>query len=135
VLAATRSMQVANLRTKTTYAYKVLAVDIGGNLGHLSVPVTTTTPDVLPAPTVTATPVNATRMNVSWTAVTGATSYKIYQSTSGGPFVQVGAVLAATRSMQVANLTTKTTYAYEVLAVDHGGDLGHLSAPVSATTP
>lgn len=107
----------------------------GGPPFSTSNEVSVTTPDILAAPTVTATPANATRMNVSWTAVTGAASYKIFQSTSGGPFVQVGAVLAPTTSMQVANLTTKTTYTYQVLAVDTGGNLGHLSAPVSATTP
>ncbi|HET9627825.1 MAG TPA: fibronectin type III domain-containing protein [Kofleriaceae bacterium] len=98
--------------------------------------VTSTTPDVLPAPaTVTATPVNATRINVAWSAVPGATSYKIFQSKAGAPPTQVGAVLAPQVQLQVANLTTKTTYSYTVLAVDSGGNLGHLSAPVSATTP
>jgi fibronectin type 3 domain-containing protein len=108
----------------------------GGLPFSISNEVSATTTDVLPAPaTVTATPLNATRITVTWSAVTGATSYKLYQSTSGGPFVQVGALLAPTTTMQVANLTTKTTYMYEVLAVDSGGNLGHLSTPVSATTP
>jgi fibronectin type 3 domain-containing protein len=107
----------------------------GGPPFSTSNEVTAVTPDVLAAPTVTATPANATRMNVAWTAVTGATSYQIFQSTAGGPFVLVGSLLAPKTTMQVANLTTKTTYTYQVLAIDSGGNKGHLSTPVSATTP
>ena len=107
----------------------------GGEPFSTSNEVVISTPDVLPAPEpVTATPNTPSRITVVWTAVAGATSYKIFQSTSGGPFVQVGAVLAPATSMQVANLTAKTTYAYQVLAVDGGGNLGRLSTPVRATT-
>lgn len=114
----------------------IVRATAGGLPFSISNEVSATTTDILPAPaTVTATPLNATRISVTWSAVTGATSYKIYQSTSGGSFVQVGAVLTPITTMQVANLTTKTTYMYEVLAVDSGGNLGHLSTPVSATTP
>jgi fibronectin type 3 domain-containing protein len=126
-----------HLTPLTQYAWFVRATT-GGDPYSTSNEVMQSTPDVLAAPaTVTATAVNANRITVSWSAVTGATSYKVFQSTTGavGPFSQVGAVLSPTTSFQVANLTTKTTYFYEVLAVDAGANLGHLSAPVSATTP
>lgn len=123
-----------HLTPQTTNSWFVRATT-GGMPFSTSNEVTSTTPDVLPAPVVTATPANATRMNVSWTAVDGATSYQVFQSTSGGPFVLVGSVLAPKTTQQVANLTTKTTYTYQVLAIDSGQNKGHLSAPVSATTP
>ena len=119
----------------TQYSWFVRAT-IGGDPYSQSNEVVLSTPDVLPAPAnVMATPVLPTRVTVSWSAVTGATSYKIFRSSTGatGPFSQVGAVLAPTTSFQSANLTTGTTYWFEVLAVDAGGNLGHLSAPVSAT--
>jgi hypothetical protein len=118
----------------TQYSWLVRTT-VGGEPFSTSNEVVISTPDVLPAPEpVTATPNTPSRITVAWTAVAGATSYKIFQSTSGGPFVQVGAVLAPTTSMQIANLTAKTTYAYQVLAVDGGGNLGRLSTPVLATT-
>jgi hypothetical protein len=126
-----------HLTPLTQYSWFVRAT-VGGDPYSTSNEVVQSTPDVLAAPaTVTATPVNASRITVAWSAVPGATSYKIFQSTTGaaGPFSQVGAVLSPATSFQVANLTSKTTYFYEVLAVDVGANLGHLSAPVSATTP
>lgn len=126
-----------HLTPLTQFSWFVRAT-IGGDPYSTSNEVLQTTPDVLAAPaTVTATAINATRVGVSWSAVTGATSYKIFQSTTGaaGPFSQVGAVLTPITSFQVANLTTRTTYFYEVLAVDGGANRGHLSTPVSATTP
>jgi hypothetical protein len=123
-----------HLDALTQYSWFVRTT-VGGEPFSTSNEVVISTPDVLPAPEpVTATPNTPSRITVTWTAVTGATSYKIFQSTSGGPFVQVGAVLTPTTSMQVANLTAKTTYAYQVLAVDGGANLGHLSTPVLATT-
>ncbi|HEX7836974.1 MAG TPA: fibronectin type III domain-containing protein [Kofleriaceae bacterium] len=125
-----------HLTPLTQFSWFVRAT-IGGDPYSTSNEVVQSTPDVLAAPaTVTATPVSTSRITVSWSAVTGATSYKIFQSTSAtGPFSQVGALLSPATSFQVANLTTKTTYFYEVLAVDGGANLGHLSTPVSATTP
>lgn len=126
-----------HLTPLTQFSWFVRATT-GGDPYSTSNEVVQSTPDVLPAPApVTATPVNSSRITVSWSAVPGASSYKIFQSTTGaaGPFSQVGAVLSPTTSFQVANLTTGTTYFYEVLAVDVGANLGHLSTPVSATTP
>ena len=117
----------------TQYSWFVRAT-IGGDPYSQSNEVVQATPDVLPAPAVAATRVLPTRVAVSWSAVPGATSYKIYRATSAtGPFSQIGAVLAPTTSFQAANLTIGTTYWFEVLAVDGGGNLGHMSAPVSAT--
>lgn len=124
-----------HLNPNTQYSWYVRA-EVSELDSNPSNEVLATTPDVLPAPTgVTATANSSTRVTVAWTAVTGASSYKVYQSTDNTTFVQVSAVLSPTTSVQIANLTTKTTYYYQVLAVDAGGNLGKRSASVMVTTP
>jgi len=135
VAATSLTFTGQHLDPLTQYSWFVRAT-IGGDPYSSSNEAVVSTPDVLPAPaTVTATRVNATRVTVAWSAVTGATSYKVFQSTTGpaGPFSQIGAVLTPTTTFPVVNLTTGTTYWYEVLAVDSGANLGHLSTPVSVT--
>jgi hypothetical protein len=96
--------------------------------------VTLTTPDILPAPTAMAMAMSRTRIGVSWTAVAGATGYRIYQSTDNVTYVQIGTVLAPTVAFQAANLTPNTLYYYKVAAIDAGANTGHRSLAASATT-
>lgn len=127
-----------NLTPNTQYCWDVRTITLNNERSGPSNEVCLTTPatSTTPAPAnVTATAISDTRITVAWSAVTGATSYKIFQSTTGpaGPFSQIGAVLTPTTTFPVVNLTTGTTYWYEVLAVDSGANLGHLSTPVSVT--
>ena len=68
------------------------------------------------APTgLTATAASQTQINLSWSAVSGATEYRIYRSTtSGGPYTQVGT--STTTSFSNTGLTCNTTYYYVVRA-------------------
>ena len=73
------------------------------------------TPPSAPA-SLTATPAGANQINLSWGAVSGATSYNIYRSTtSGGPYTQVGT--STTTSFSNTGLTCNTPYFYVVRAV------------------
>ena len=89
-----------------------------------------------PAPTgVTANAGSSdSQIGLNWNAVAGATSYKIYSSTtSGGPYT-LKAVQSAT-SWPNNGLTPGTTYYYVVNAVVPGAGSSPRSTEVSATTP
>lgn len=122
-----------HLTPSTQYSWEVKAVS-----NHLiSLPsneVIATTQAGPAAPTgVTATAISQTRINVSWTAVTGAVRYFVFMSTAGGPYMPVaGAVTTTTK--QVGGLTANTMYSFEVQAEDAGNTKSPMSAPASATT-
>ncbi len=85
------------------------------------------------APTgVTASASSQTQNNVSWSAVSGATSYTILRSTtSGGPYSSVGT--SATTSFANTGLSCNTTYYYVVTASNGSCSSGN-SAQAQATT-
>jgi hypothetical protein len=81
---------------------------------------------------VTATAASQTQNNISWGAVSGATSYTILRSTtSGGPYSSVGT--SATTSFSNTGLTCNTTYYYVVTASNGTCSSGN-SAQAQATT-
>jgi len=86
------------------------------------------------APTgLTATATSQTQVNLSWTAVSGATSYTILRATtSGGPYTVVGT--SATTSFSNTGLTCNTTY-YYVVQASNGSCSSANSAQAQATTP
>jgi len=85
------------------------------------------------APTgLTASAISQTQINLSWTAVAGASSYTILRSTaSGGPYTAVGT--SATNSFSNTGLACNTTY-YYVVAASSGACSSGNSAQASATT-
>jgi fibronectin type 3 domain-containing protein/O-glycosyl hydrolase len=85
------------------------------------------------APTsVAATPGNA-QVNLTWSAVTNATSYNIYRSTSsGGEGGTPYATGVTSTNYTDTSVTNGTVYYYKVSAVDSGGE-SPLSSEVSAT--
>src|SRR5439155_10935556 len=91
-------------------------------------------PATAPAPPtgLSASPLNASQIRLSWTASSGATSYKIQRSPDGSTgWTQVGTSAATT--FTDSGLTPSTSYSYRVLASNGPGS----SAPsnvASATT-
>ncbi len=118
----------------TTYYYRITAINSVGE--GLTGAVATVPPTPAVPAGLSATLSGATQINLAWSAVTGATSYNVYRSTS--PSVQlitankVTSVL--TPSFANTGLTLGTTYFYAVVAVNAGGSSA-ASAEVSASTP
>ncbi len=89
------------------------------------------TPPAAPAgtPVLTMGVSTQTTIAMSWTGVTGATSYKVERSPNGTTgWVQVGQPAAL--SFTDSALTASTTYFYRVRASNAGGDAPSYSSPV-----
>ena len=117
----------------TTYLYLVTAVNAGGESSpsSQSAGVTPTAPVTLPAAPsgVTATR-NAEQVTVTWTAVTGATSYNVYRSTTqGAQGTLIGS--SATASFVDTTVVDGASYYYQVTAVNSVGE-GAASAQAPA---
>jgi hypothetical protein len=81
----------------------------------------------LAAPTGLAGTVTGTSIALTWNAVSGAASYKVYRN----------GILSAspvTNAYTDSGLAVSTSYSYQVSAVDENGEESVLSAPVSKTT-
>jgi fibronectin type 3 domain-containing protein/DNA-binding protein YbaB len=116
----------------TRYYYRVSAVNAGGE-SPLSTEVNAMPQIPAPgAPTgVTATAGNA-QVTVTWTAVSGATSYNLYYAMSPGVTIASSKVPGAASPYVQTGRTNGTTYYYRVSAVNAGGESA-LSSEVNAT--
>ncbi|HWQ41107.1 MAG TPA: protease pro-enzyme activation domain-containing protein [Desulfosporosinus sp.] len=75
---------------------------------------------------------SATELDLTWSTVSGATSYKVYQSTSvTGNYILVGT--STTASYSDTNLSESTTYYYKVSAVNSNGE-GPQSSAIKGIT-
>jgi len=128
----TNSYTNTGLSANTPYYYKVSAYNANGESPQSSAYVSVTTAPDIPAD-LTKTAATSTSITLSWSAVTGATGYYIYRSTtSTGTFTQVGSLLTTT-SYTDTGLTASTAYYYKVAANNTNGT-GTQSAYISVTT-
>ena len=113
--------------------YTVTAAD--GSSQAYTVTVTIQTPSIPAAPTdVAALPGNG-QITLSWTPVSGATSYNIYWATSSGVTKSNGAKISGATSPYIhSGLSNGSTYYYVITAVNVGGESA-ASSQVSATCP
>lgn len=125
-----------------SYAYKVQAQDVSGNFSAVSsasstvtTPLPTdTTPPTQPTKLV-ATTVNASQINLSWTASTddvGVANYTVWRSSGTASAIKIATV--TTTSYGNTNLSASTKYNYYVVAVDAAGNSSKPSTTVSAAT-
>ncbi len=126
VAAPTTTGSLTGLTSSTAYGVQVLASNASGD-GAFSNSVSMST---LPAaPTgLTFNSATASSVNFSWSAVTGATSYKIYLN---GTYMNT--IIAPVTTGSLSGLVAGTTYGVQVIATNASGD-GALSTSVSMTT-
>ncbi|MGE5059094.1 MAG: fibronectin type III domain-containing protein [Betaproteobacteria bacterium] len=135
--ATTTSYTDTGLTGGTTYYYVVSAAySAGPNAGGESADSieASATPSGLAPPSVpaaiSATPGDS-QVALSWSASSGATSYKVKRATvSGGPYTTIAT--PSSTSYTNSGLTNGTTYYYVVSAVNSAGESGN-SSQVSAT--
>lgn len=137
--ATTSPAVLTGLAEGTTYYYVVTAVNNVGE-GASSVQVAATTLSPIPTPVVPAAPVGvaavggANQATITWPAVSGASSYNVYRSTTAGVTTTNGTKLAAVTSPCImTGLAAGTTYYFIVTAVNSVGE-GTASAQTSAAT-
>lgn len=76
---------------------------------------------------------SATQIKLTWTAVAGATGYKLQRSTNpGGPYTEIGGTFTTTTSYSDAGLTAGTRYHYVVRALFDNGVESSISTQVSS---
>ena len=127
---ATRTFTDTGLTANTAYFYRVAAVYSAGTSPQ-SIVVNRTTMTGIPA-NVTATANSFSSITINWNAVTGATGYRVFRSTTtDGVFTSVGT--PTTNTFTDTGLIESTTYYYRVSASNSNGT-GEQSNSVSATT-
>jgi chitodextrinase len=131
---STNSFSDINLVPNTLYTYTVSASDGSGNNSAQSASAQATTFPDTTAPSIptnlTAIPVGATQINLTWQASTdnvGVAGYRIVRNGTPLP------TTTTTTSFSDTGLTTCTPYTYTVVAFDGAGNSSAPSAPASAT--
>ncbi|MCA8939009.1 MAG: fibronectin type III domain-containing protein, partial [Planctomycetes bacterium] len=121
---------ISGLGNGVTYYFAVTAID-GGSESELSNEVSAT--PVIAAPQNVSVVAGDKSATLSFASVFGATSYKIYSSTSSGVNKTNGAVnTTSTSPLTLTGLNNGTTYYFVVTALDAGSESSE-SSQVSAT--
>ena len=121
-----------NVTNATTYSYKVCAIDANGSVSAFSSVVKVKTG--LPAPKASV-KLNANgKPVITWKAVEGAASYKVYCAAGDGVYKRILAT-PNLKCTHVKNVESGTTYSYKVCAVDADGVVGVCSTVVTVTIP
>ena len=130
-ISALRYRDNRGLAPNTEYYYQLEACNSDG-CSDRSPEVSATTRVSPPAPSASAQ--SESEILVTWSAVSDATSYKLYWSTSsGGPYTQVGGDITALRYRDNRGLAPNTEYYYQLEACNSDG-CSRRSPEVSATT-
>ena len=127
-IAATVTVD-GGLDANTSYYYRLESCNDNGCSGRSSVVSATTALAQPPAPMATVQSDSA--ISISWSAVVGATHYKLYRL-GGGSFAQIGGDIAATVTVD-SGLDANTSYEYKLESCN-GNGCSDRSAAVSATT-
>lgn len=115
---------LTGLSNNSTYYFRIEHT-LGGSRTYSSIlgPETTLT-GVTPAPgTPSITDIQDTQISISWVAVSGATSYKVYCGTSSNPTTLDGTTTNNTYTK--TGLTANTTYYFRLKATNASGDSGY----------
>src|SRR5205807_1773407 len=112
----TNSFSLGGLSPGSTHYFVVGSFSSTAGLSAASAEASATTPTATPAPlNLAASAASSTQINVTWSAVSGATSYRLFRSpTHGGPYDPV--VWTTNPTYANGSLTTGTDYYYVVVA-------------------
>jgi fibronectin type 3 domain-containing protein len=111
------------LSASTAYYYFITAVNASGESGFSQYTENAAAVTKAPAPSgVTATALSATSIQVSWNAVSGAASYKIYSAASSSGTKNLLATVASGTSYTHSGLSSATDYYYWITAVNNDGE-------------
>jgi fibronectin type 3 domain-containing protein len=129
---------ITGLLNGTTYYAVVTAVNSAGESAESAE--RTATPSAAPQPPARPTGASATpgdaKVTVTWTAVSGATSYNVYYSTTTGVTKTTGTKVAGVTSPCVVSpLTNGTKYYFIVTAVGPGGESAESSENSATPSP
>ena len=135
VTSSTNSVSLTGLVASTVYTYQVQTVCSSSLSSALSTPATFTTSAAAACATpagITISGISATAATVSWTAVSGAASYKVqYKTSAAAAFTTV---TSSTNSVSLTGLVASTVYTYQVQTVCSNGLASALSTAATFTT-
>lgn len=137
VLDPGTSLLSTGLQPNTLYTYEIIAVSTDGSESGPSATASATTFAVAPgAPTnVVATAVSDVEIDLTWSAVTDATKYFVFESQAGGPFTFRATVLSPGTAYAATGLTANTQYCYQlVTSFPDGTESAPSTPPACATT-
>jgi len=122
----------SGLTAGTSYTYRVRGTNGAGDGAYSATSTQVTLPGTPGTPTFSG--VTGNSMTVSWTASSGATSYKIERctGTSCTP-TQIASGVTATSYLD-SGLSASTVYTYRIRATDAGGDSGYSGMASQTTT-
>jgi fibronectin type 3 domain-containing protein len=122
----------------TTYYYRVIASNVGGDSPASSVAWATTTSDPPSPPSppdnLIATPVSSNQIDLTWSDVATETGYRVERSLDGGTeWTTIGFTDRDVTRFSDIDLSPGTNYSYRVIATNVGGD-SHASGVSHHTT-
>jgi hypothetical protein len=119
VAAGVTSYSNTGLTAGTVYAYRIRAVNAGGNSEPSIKAMTTTIPAAV---TITATAISPTQINLSWTNIAGETGYRVESSPDGSTWSVLTTTAANVVTYANAGLVTDTPHSYRVTPFNASGD-------------
>jgi len=127
--------------TAAEFDATVATIVISANTDHFSLyaPVVSTNPSAPATPSgLAGAATSATQINLSWTQVTGATSYDIYRSSSeSGTYARLGSEPTVSSGSTITysdtGLDASTTYYYKITSLNASGESAASSAVSVAT--
>jgi len=125
------TMNVTGLNPGSTYYFGVKALNAAG-LSSLSNVLNATPTSVPPAPTGLAYTASFYQVNLTWSAVPGASSYRIYRGATAGTVTWIGNSTSA--AFTDTTVASSSTYYYKVAAVNVTG-LGPQSNALLVSVP